>query len=189
MLKKSKPGKTTAIRVTSGKYRGRKLFSPETELTHPMGAREKLALFNMVDVSDKKVLDAYAGSGALGIEALSRGAEEVVFVEGGRKVAEVINKNLEVVDEDGRVFVEKVGSFTERKECANYFDVILADPPYNDFRKTEVAKLVKLLDKSGILAISSPAKVEISIEGMGVLNSKVYAGARLTVFRKLGEKL
>ena len=159
-------------------------MSPETELTHPMGAREKLALFNMVDVAGKKILDAYAGSGALGIEALSRGAEEVVFVESNRKVAGVISRNLEAVERNSRVFVEKVESFVERSECAEYFDVIVADPPYNNFRKTEVAKLVKLLDRSGVLVISSPARAEVKIDGMEVINSKVYAGARLTIMRK-----
>ena len=70
------------IKIASGIFRGRSIKSPKSSLTHPMGAREKLALFNMIvdDLPGSLVLDAFAGSGALGIEALSRGASEVVFV-------------------------------------------------------------------------------------------------------------
>ena len=87
--------KSPEIRVTSGKLRGRVLRSPDTSGTHPMGAREKLALFNMVNVEGERVLDAYAGSGAVGVEALSRGASEVVFVENNRRTARVILENLQ----------------------------------------------------------------------------------------------
>ena len=65
--------KTEQLKIISGKYRGQTLKSPQSEKTHPMGAREKLALFNMVNVENAVVLDAYAGSGALGIAALSSG--------------------------------------------------------------------------------------------------------------------
>lgn len=82
------------FRVIAGKYKGAKMDFPGGAQTHPMGAREKLALFNMISTSGMRVLDAYAGSGALGIEAVSRGAKEVVFVEKSRKVAAVIEANL-----------------------------------------------------------------------------------------------
>ena len=84
------------IKITSGKYRGRSIKSPNSRLTHPMGAREKLALFNMISeyLPGAIVLDAYAGSGALGIEALSRGANYVMFIEKNPHIAGVIRKNL-----------------------------------------------------------------------------------------------
>ncbi len=176
--------KGAEIKVTSGELRGRKLKSPENILTHPMGAREKLALFNMVDVAGKKVLDAYAGSGALGIEALSRGAEEVVFVESNRKIAGVISENLRTLGLSGKVAVETVERFANDGQYAEYFDVIIADPPYNNFDKSEVASLVKLLDNDGIMVLSSPAKEEIVVDGMTMVGSRTYAGARLTVMRK-----
>lgn len=89
--------KSPEIRITSGKFRGRVLKSPASSQTHPMGAREKLALFNMVNVENATVLDAFAGSGALGIEALSRGAKEVIFVESSPKIAQTIHGNLELI--------------------------------------------------------------------------------------------
>ena len=80
------------IKITSGKYRGRTIKSPNSKLTHPMGAREKLAMFNMISeyLSGAVVLDVYAGSGALGIEALSRGASYAMFVEKNPRTAGII---------------------------------------------------------------------------------------------------
>ena len=101
------------IRITSGELKGRVIASPEVAGTHPMGAREKIALFNMVgDLTGVRVLDAYAGSGALGIEALSRGASGVVFVEKSPRVAKVIRENLAKLGltERAKVIVSDVGS-------------------------------------------------------------------------------
>jgi len=93
----------TTLRVIAGEFKGRKLVSPRTATTHPMGAREKNALFNMIDVRGKSVLDAYAGSGALGIEALSRGARQVVFVENDRRAVVAIRQNLASLGCDFRI--------------------------------------------------------------------------------------
>lgn len=219
------------LRVISGRYRGTSLRSPLHASTHPMGAREKLALFNMVNVEGTRVLDAYAGSGALGIEALSRGACEVVFVEANRAVGRVLQENLDKIgvnndfggetagngvmpamngnglvsnrgltrtvfdngsvrttDNDGvkaSVLIEKVGDFAENATYQEYFDVILADPPYDGIEISEVGKLVKLLRSGGILALSSPADLgEIELEGVRTSSTHTYARARITVYRK-----
>lgn len=173
------------LRVGSGKYRGRKLKSPDTTATHPMGAREKLALFNMVNVEGAKVLDAYAGSGALGIEALSRGAEEVVFVESSVKVARTVRENLVMVEAEGTVYAEKVEKFAERAEYQEYFDVIFADPPYDRVEVKELGKLVELMREDGVLALSSPAEMgEIKLPGLRISSTHTYARARVTVYGK-----
>lgn len=176
--------KSPEIRVTSGRFRGRKLQSPQSMLTHPMGAREKLALFNMVDVVGKRVLDAYAGSGALGIEALSRGATEAVFVEYNRSIAGVISQNLSALGLKGNIFVEKIANFAQRRESQGYFDVIIADPPYDKVDEGELEKLVNLMADDGILVLSSPAEREIILDGLDVVSSHTYARARLTVYSK-----
>lgn len=173
------------IRVTSGKFRGRVLKSPESQHTHPMGSREKLALFNMVNVERATVLDAYAGSGALGIEALSRNADEVVFVENQAKAVRVIRGNLEMLDLEMPVFTEKVSNFKARPEFSRYFDVIIADPPYDKISLEELKLLPELLKSSGILVISSPAdQPELQLPDMRISSSHTYARARLTVYRK-----
>ncbi len=180
---------SSALRVVSGKYRGRALRSPASSLTHPMGAREKLALFNMVNVEGQRVLDAYAGSGALGIEALSRGAAEVVFVDNSAKIARTIRENLTIVSENGSAtaqsFVEKVADFAERAEFAGYFDVIIADPPYDKIDRAGLGLLPSLLRDDGVLILSTPAEeTELPLTGMRVSSSHTYARARLTVYRR-----
>lgn len=86
------------LRILSGKYKGTKLATPGGA-THPMGSREKLALFNMLSpyLEGARVLDYFAGSGALGLEALSRGASEVVFCENNRKAQKVIEGNIQQI--------------------------------------------------------------------------------------------
>lgn len=182
---KNTPASHSDLRVISGRFRGVKLASPHHSATHPMGAREKLALFNMVNVTGEVILDAYAGSGALGIEALSRGAEKVVFVEASRAVAKVLQANLATIDAEDDVYIEKVGNFTERAEYQEYFSVILADPPYDDFQVDEVNKLVQVLQSGGVLVLSSPAELgEITLEGVRISSSHTYARARVTIYRK-----
>jgi len=89
----------SSLRVLSGRFKGQKITSPAHPGTHPMGAREKLALFNILQpyLQGAKVLDIYAGSGALGIEALSRGAKEVSFVEKTPAVARILAHNLQQI--------------------------------------------------------------------------------------------
>lgn len=98
------PGKSE-LSVLSGRFKGVKLQSPQSALTHPMGAREKLALFNMLQpyLEGAKLLDIYAGSGALGIEALSRGAGSVIFVEKSPQISQIIRQNLQQIAAKGHL--------------------------------------------------------------------------------------
>ncbi len=145
------------VRVTSGFLRGRVLKTPG-EGTHPMGAREKLALFNMIapEVMRATVLDLYAGSGALGIEALSRGAKQVVFVESARGAIEVIRDNLARLGllENAIVLPMKAENFF----TGSMFDVIIADPPYDDFKVRDIEKATMFLKDGGILVLSHPGE-------------------------------
>lgn len=187
------------LRVISGRYRGRTLQSPRDERTHPMGAREKLALFNMVNVEQATVLDAFAGSGALGIEALSRGATEAVFVENNAKVAAVIKQNLQALNIDSPsgedyspaktpktvIFIEKVAKFAENPQFSQYFDVIFADPPYDKVNPEELSGLADLLKPSGTLALSSPAEQgNIELPELQLISTHIYARAQITIYRK-----
>lgn len=169
-----------AVKVTSGKWRGRVLTAPGGA-THPMGAREKLALFNMLAdyLPDAKVLDAFAGSGALGIEALSRGAKESVFIEKSPKAARIIRDNLSIIGIDAEIFVGTVQNYSSSDE----FDIILADPPYDNFKVEEVVTLVKLLKDGGIFALSHPGEAP-EIAGLNIKKTSRYAGARISLYSK-----
>ena len=168
------------IRVSSGQYRNRKITTPGGA-THPMGERERLALFNMIAeyLPGAKVLDAFAGSGALGIEALSRGASEVVFVEKAAPACRVIRENLKELGIEAEIYQSNVVNFTTDME----FDVILADPPYDNFKINEVTHLLQFLRGGGVLALSHPGEAP-ELPRMELLKSRKYAGATISIYVK-----
>jgi len=169
------------VRITSGIYRGRSILTPG-EGTHPMGERERLALFNKVvdKINGGDVLDAYAGSGALGIEALSRGAASVIFIEKNPKAAKIIRDNLKILGADAEVITGDASKFESDKT----FDLILVDPPYDRFTTEALSSLSKLLKTDGILVLSHPGNTP-EIEGLSLIDSRKYAGATLSFYAYL----
>jgi 16S rRNA (guanine(966)-N(2))-methyltransferase RsmD len=123
------------MRIISGTSKGRKLITPKRYSLRPTSDRVKESLFNILgsEVEGKVVLDLFAGTGNLGIEALSRGAERVIFVEKGRQALQIIQTNLnqfgltdrsEILPKD---VIRAIGILKQSGEC---FDLILMDPPY-----------------------------------------------------------
>ena len=171
------------IKITSGKFRGRAIKSPNSKLTHPMGAREKLALFNMIAdyLPGAVILDAYAGSGALGIEALSRGAKYAVFVEKNPRIAQIIRKNLAELGlaEVAEIYEKNAENFSPAGE----FDIILADPPYDNFDTHGAENLAKTLKKTGVLVLSHPGEAPV-ISGLTLQKTREYAAAKISVYTK-----
>jgi len=118
------------VRVVAGEFRGRRLAAPRGSRTRPTADRVREALFSMLgDVSGARVLDLYAGSGALGIEALSRGAESAVFVERDPRAVAAIERNLESLGVEEEVLREDVVRFLRR--ASGIFDLVFCDPPYD----------------------------------------------------------
>lgn len=166
------------VRLTGGAFGGRKISTPG-ETTHPMGERERLALFNMLgDLVGTSLLDAFAGSGALGLEALSRGAAHVVFIEKNAAAARVIRENLAALGASGEVIVGDVAS----AYLAEKFDTILADPPYDDLKIEKILPLVDLLKDGGTLVLSHPGEAP-AIEGLVLEKTRQYAAAHLSFYR------
>ena len=124
------------MRVIAGTLKGRRLQSPDGVQIRPTSDRLRETLFNILghDVDAARVLDACAGTGALGIEALSRGAAEVVFVESSPEAAALITSNLVHCRVEGQtvVVVETLPGAVHHAELAAPFDLILLDPPYDD---------------------------------------------------------
>ena len=124
-----------SIRVVAGSAKGRRLASPAGLLTRPTPNRVREAVFNSLysldAIEEARVLDLFAGTGALGIEALSRGAAEAVFVERDQVVADVLHSNLEATRLAGSASVMVVDVEAALAELARRrFDVALVDPPY-----------------------------------------------------------
>ncbi len=122
------------MRVVAGEAGGRALVAPEGTTTRPTSDRVRESIFNMLfslgATEDAAVLDLYAGSGALGIEALSRGATSCVFVEQDRAAIEAIYENLETLRFDDRATVIQADVLTWIDRNEHRFDLVLADPPY-----------------------------------------------------------
>ena len=177
-------GKYTNVKITSGAFRGRELRAPQNGITHPMGSREKLALFNSIgdQIPDSIVLDVFAGTGALGLEAVSRGANHVTFIEANKKAAEILKQNaiLLGVYEKTRIFNAKV----EQIDFDNPFDIVIADPPYEYFHDLPIS----VLDRLAMLArklfvLSHPSDFDPHVINAQLLSTKAYAGSRITLFR------
>jgi len=118
------------VRIIAGRWRGRPLIAPQGQATRPTADRVREALFSMLgDVEDARVLDLYAGSGALGIEAISRGARSVVFVERDPRAVAAIERNLAAVGVEAPVARQDVLRFLGRADGA--FDLVFCDPPYD----------------------------------------------------------
>ena len=149
-------------RVIAGQARGRRLTVPSSGV-RPTGDRAREGLFNalgsLLDLHGARVLDLYAGSGALGIEALSRGAVEAVFVESGSRVLPVLRANLEAVGlAGGRVLTGSVPAVVARPAPAA-FDLVLADPPYA-VEPAVVRGVLEALHEQGWLAPEAVVVVE-----------------------------
>lgn len=174
----------STIRITSGEYRGRSISTPGGK-THPMGERERLALMNMVAgyLPGAVVLDAYAGSGALGIEALSRGAERVVFIEKSPKAARTIRENLATLELGERASVQEQDA--KAFASAEEYDVILVDPPYDRYETDGVTNLAKYLCNDGILVLSHP-DIAPEIADLELIKTRKYAGAHLSLYKHKG---
>jgi 16S rRNA (guanine966-N2)-methyltransferase len=118
------------VRVVAGEFRGRRLAAPRGARTRPTADRVREALFSILgDVTGARVLDLYAGSGALGIESLSRGADSAVFVDRDPRAVEAIERNLASLGLDERVLRQDAVRFLAHP--AGMFDLVFCDPPYD----------------------------------------------------------
>ena len=173
-----KNGETVAI--TAGFLKGRRLMTPGKG-THPMGARERIALFNMIgnDLRDFEVLDAYAGSGALGLEAISRGAASALFIEKNHRAADTIKTNIKTLEVDGVVEVTSVANF----ESDIQFNLVFADPPYDKYNPDEVLNLTKFVAENGLLVLSHPGEAP-EFPGLRLYKTGQYAGAHISIYQR-----
>ena len=177
-------GKFTNVKITSGLFRGRELKAPQNGVTHPMGSREKLALFNSLSdkIKDKIILDVFAGTGALGLEALSRGASHVTFIEADKKAAEILKQNAIVlgVFEQVRIYNTKA----EKIDFDSPFDIVIADPPYEYFHDLPLSLLDRLAKTAReYFVLSHPSDFDPHAIDAELLSTKAYAGSRITIFR------
>ena len=176
------------IRIISGEFGGRKIESPDNQRTHPMGERIRNALFNSIGerIEGATVLDAFAGTGAVGLEALSRGAKAATFVEKDRIAQKILSKNVVSLNVEERATVARttVNNWLATSSEAQ-FDIIFVDPPYHDSQFATVKKLFSLLKIGGLMVLSHPGKGEAPTRpGVVVVDNRSYGTAVLTFYRR-----
>jgi len=164
------------MNIISGIARGHKIYAPDN--IRPTRGKVREALFSMIDVESKSFLDLFAGSGAVGIEALSRGAAKVVFVERSRKAASYIKRNLDKTRLEGEIINKSVSAALENFK--NTFDFVFIDPPY---KKELVMKTLKkidaILNKDSIIIVERSSEEESGCNGFKIFKSKVYGDTAL----------
>ena len=181
----------TQIRVIAGKYGGRKIDAPDfsNSRTKPMGERIRNAMFNRIgeEIRGARVLDAFAGTGSVGLEALSRGASFVTFVERDKIAQKILQKNVLSLGakNESEIIRTTVNNWLETAEPEMY-DIILADPPYHDLQLSTVSRLFGLLKPKGLMALSHTGRGEgPNLENsIVVVDNRSYGNATLTSFRR-----
>jgi 16S rRNA (guanine966-N2)-methyltransferase len=175
------------MRVVAGSRKGARIFAPKGVDTRPTADRVREAAFNLIGpVDDMAVLDLFAGSGAMGIEALSRGAARAVFAESDRNATRAIERNLEKLGLTGAAIVrmDAITALAAEAAAGRRYDLVLVDPPYEMFSsvQTGLARyLPAVLDTGALVVVETGAAQEPELP-LPKRTSRRYGAARLTVF-------
>ncbi|RKY74087.1 MAG: 16S rRNA (guanine(966)-N(2))-methyltransferase RsmD [Candidatus Latescibacterota bacterium] len=177
------------MRVIAGEARGRIVRAPKGLRTRPVTEKVKEAIFDVLgsQTEEARVLDLFAGSGSLGIEALSRGAREVVFVDTSPLAKEAIEKNLKMLQWESRAKVlclESCVAIKKLAEKGERFDIIFSDPPY---RERISVRILQEVSGSGILAVKAVVvtrfrkdeQIPDAVAGLSSIVQKSYGDSRV----------
>lgn len=174
------------MRVIAGSLQGRSFKSPKDNLTHPMSEKSRGGLFNALgDIEGLTFLDVYSGSGALSFESISRGAKSVISVEKSRKAHSVILSNIKDLGLEKYIDVKKI---TLEKWLEDYpdsmFDVIMADPPFDNVNLDTINRLAKHLNDNSLMVLCLPTTRDfVDFEGLKVLKKNSYGDSQLVFYR------
>ena len=173
------------MHIISGKYRGNKLKGFEVDGTRPTMDRVKESLFGMIQsyVGDSRVLDLFAGSGALGLEAISNGAREAYLVDNNIEAIKVIRDNIKNMDDDIKVIKSDYKKFL--KETNEKFDIIFLDPPY---RKGLMGKALRVIEERDLLKEGGLVVCEYEYDdfetNLDLFKEKSYGFKKIKIFKR-----
>ena len=193
----SSDAKPRGLRIVGGSHRGRRLVAPPGELVRPTSDRAREALFNILShgnfaaagspFAENPVLDAFAGTGAFGLEALSRGASAAVFIENEREALAALRRNIAALGEAERAHIV-AGDATRPPRAAFVCALAFLDPPY---RSGLAAASLVALAATGWLAPDALIVIEVAARedfplapGFSLIDQRVYGAARLVFLRR-----
>ncbi len=177
------------MRIVAGSRKGHRIDAPRGSVTRPTGDRVREAVFSILgSVEGARVLDLFAGSGAMGLEALSRGAVSCVFVERDRDAARVVQGNLTKLRLTGATVLgrDAAAALREERDRGRSFDLVLVDPPYEEWGRHEsaLAELVPtVLADDGLVVVETADRVEPALP-LDLVTTRRYGSARITVFSR-----
>jgi 16S rRNA (guanine966-N2)-methyltransferase len=177
------------VRIVAGSRKGARIFAPKGLDTRPTADRVREAAFNLLGpgaAEEATVLDLFAGSGAMGLEALSRGAAHATFVESDREACRTINRNLDKLGFDAATVLCQDALTALRADArqGTRYDLVLLDPPYKRFsslQKAMIRHLPEILAPAGTLLVETAAEEEPDLP-LAKRTTRRYGSARLTLF-------
>ncbi len=171
------------LQIISGELKSQKILQPNTTKTRPVSQKVRAAIFNVLGnrVEGAQVADLFAGSGSLGIEALSRGADFAVFVEKDIKALSVIKNNIQKLNLKNRSSVMHLNVKSYIKSASELQDIIFLDPPYVDFNIELVNTVVNLLKSTGVIVVSCSIKASLTglSQNYKIAQQKVYGDTQI----------
>ena len=177
------------MKIVSGIYGGRPLKTLEGKTTRPTSDKVRGAIFNMIGpyFEGGRVLDLYAGSGALSIEAISRGMSSAVLVERDRKAQTIVAENIQMTKEIGKFQLLKMDAERALEQVSGEFDLIFLDPPYaKEQIVTDIEKIAEraLFSEDVMVVCETDRAVEIpeEIACLGIWKEKIYGISKVTVY-------
>lgn len=165
------------MRVITGSARGKRLTTLEGESVRPTPERVKEALFSIIQfqIEGRRVLDLFAGSGQLGIEALSRGARQAVFVDASKSSIEIVQKNLETTGLSEFAVVKNLDFASYLMQNREPFDIALLDPPYRTgLLQRALPMVAATMNRGGIILCEHPADEELAPEVGDFVRARSY---------------
>lgn len=176
------------MRIIAGTLGGRQFESPGSKQTHPMSDKIRGALFNILgDISGLSLFDPFAGSGAVSLEAASRGANRVVAIDRDKQAYLIINKNVQTLGISEIIEVIHGNSLSwSNNHKDTKLDLVVLDPPYDKVLYSTLIKLSVHVAPAGLLVMSLPSDEDsFVLPGFEVVNKKSYGDAKLAFYRRI----
>lgn len=176
------------MRIIAGSLGGRQFDAPKGHRTHPMSEKARGGLFSALgDIGGLSVLDAFAGSGAISLEAVSRGAQHATAIDIDKNAAKIVENNAEKlgIKDKIKAIRANVSGWSDNNPDSK-FDIIICDPPFDQFKPSTIQKLTGHLAEDGIFIVNMPGSLEdFELAGLKEVKTKNYGDTSLVFYKAI----